>query len=147
MLTISPKVKVSEKFKILYDLPQGTNTVILIGGRGGMKTYEASKWIAFQAAIKKERCAILRDERSLIRESILNEVLLRYDTANRDGALDVSCQKLETGIKDRRTGEMIVFTKGFRASTRDKKANLKSLSNVKYAIVEELEDITDVDSF
>lgn len=141
------RIKVSPKFKILYNLPEGTHTVILIGGRGGMKTYEASKWIAFQAAVKKQRCVILRDERSLVRESILNEVLLRYDTANKEGALDVSCQKLETGIKDKRTGEMIVFTKGFRASTNEKRANLKSLSDVKYAIVEEAEDITDVDSF
>lgn len=140
-------VKCLPQYRVLYDLPAGTNIVVLIGGRGGGKTYEVSKWAAFQATIKKKRCSILRDEKSLIRESILNEVLLRYDTANRDGILDMQYQKLETGIKDKRTGEMLVFTKGFRASDNQKSANLKSISNVDYAIIEEGEDITDPEKF
>lgn len=137
----------SKPFEILYDLPKGTNTVILIGGRGGKKTYEASKFIAFSSTIKKKRCAILRDEKELIRESILNEVLLRYDTANENGALNPYYQRLDTGIKDRATSEMLVFTKGFRASQSDKRANLKSISNVDIAVIEEAEDIRDVDKF
>lgn len=144
---MSIKVKCLEPFKVLYDLPKETNIVILIGGRGGSKTYEASKWIAFQSTIKKKRCAVLRDEKSLIRESILNEVLMRYDSANESGILDQYYQKLETGIKDKATNEMLVFTKGFRASQTDKRANLKSISNVDYAIIEEAEDIRDVDKF
>jgi len=141
------KVKCLEPFKILYNLPPETNVIILIGGRGGSKTYETSKWITFQATIKKKRCVVLRDEKSLIRESILNEVLERYNSANANGVLDQYYQKLETGIKDKETNEMLVFTKGFRASTTEKKANLKSISNVDYAIIEEGEDIRDVDKF
>jgi PBSX family phage terminase large subunit len=144
---MSVKIKVPEKFKILYNLPLNTNFIILIGGRAGMKTYEASKWITIQSTVKEKRCVILRDEKSLIRESILNEILIRYDTANKNGALDRFYEKMETGIKNRETNEMVIFSKGFRASNNAKSANLKSISNVDYAIIEEAEDIRDFDKF
>jgi PBSX family phage terminase large subunit len=140
-------VRALEPFKCLYRLPEGTNTVICIGGRGGAKTYEVSKFIAFSATIKKKRVVVLRDEKELIRESILNEVLMRYDTANASGALSAFYQRLDTGIKDIQTNEMLVFTKGFRASTTDKRANLKSISNIDMAVIEEAEDIRDEEKF
>lgn len=135
------------QFKILYDPPQGTNLFILIGGRGGAKTYEASKYAAVMSTIKGKRTVILRDEKSLIKDSILNEVLLRFDTANSNGTLGRHYERLDTGIKSRRTNEMMVFTKGFRASTLEKKANLKSLSNIDIAMVEEAEDIRNEEQF
>lgn len=134
-------------FDVLYDLPEKTNLIVCIGGRGGAKTYEISKFIAYQATVKGKRCVILRDEKELIRESILNEVLLRYDTADEDGILSENYERLDTGIKYRLTNEMIVFTKGFRASQKNKKANLKSISNVDIAVIEEAEDIIDEDKF
>lgn len=134
-------------FEILYNLPPDTNTIVLIGGRGGMKTYEASKFIAFSATIRKKRCAILRDEASKIRQSILNEILLRYDTANAYGGLDKDFQKQDMGVKDRKTGNDLVFTLGFRMSSNDKKAGLKSVSDVDIAVIEEAEDIRDVQKF
>jgi PBSX family phage terminase large subunit len=135
------------QFDILYNLPAGTNTVVLIGGRGGAKTYEVSKFVAFMATVKKKRCVVLRDEKELIRESILNEILMRFDTADANGQLSQFYERLDTGLKDRRTNEMTVFTKGFRASTTDKKANLKSISNIDIAVIEEAEDIRDVDKY
>lgn len=140
-------IKRLPKYEILYELPQEINLIILIGGRGGAKTYEASKFIAVSSTINKKRSAILRDEKSLIRESILNEILLRYDTANQYGHLSKYYERLDTGIKDKASGEMLVFTKGFRASSNDKKANLKSISNVDIAVIEEAEDIRDENSF
>lgn len=143
----SIKVKCLPQFRQLYDLPAGTNTIVLIGGRGGAKTYEASKFAAFSATIRKKRCVVVRDEKESIRESILNEILLRYDTANANGALSTQFQRLDTGIKDARTGEMMVFTQGFRASSKEKKANLKGVSNVDIALIEEAEDIRDEDKY
>lgn len=141
------QVEALDPFKVLYEPPAGTNIIVAIGGRGGAKTYEVSKYIAFSATIKKKRCVVLRDEKELVRESILNEVLLRYDTANANGALSGHYDRLDTGIKERKTGEMLVFTKGFRASDSQKKANLKSISNIDIAVVEEAEDIRDEEKF
>lgn len=134
-------------FKVLYNLPKDIHVVVCIGGRGGRKTYEVSKFIAKSAAIDKKRCVILRDEKEIIRESILNDILNRYDSANQYGHLDFTCNRLETGIKDRATNEMLVFTKGFRASDLQKKANLKGSSNIDIAVIEEAEDIRDVEKF
>lgn len=141
------KVKAEEPFRILYNLPPEVDMVILIGGRGGMKTYEVSKFAAHNATIRKRRVAVLRDEKESIRESILNEILTRYDTANRNGQLTPYYERLETGLKDRLTGQSVVFTKGFRASSLQKKANMKGISEVDTAVVEEMEDIRDPAKF
>lgn len=145
------KIHCPEKFRLLYNLPEDTSIVILIGGRGGMKTYEASKFAAIQATIKGKRVQIVRDEKTNIRETILNEVLQRYDTANEGGVLSQYFERLETGIKrkanDSKGDEMVVFTKGLRASSNDKKANLKGDSNVDISIIEEAEDLRDEKKF
>lgn len=73
--------------------------------------------------------------------------MMRYDTANEYGLLSGSYERLSTGILDKKTKEMVVFTKGFRASDGQKKANLKSISNIDIAVIEEAEDIRDVDKF
>lgn len=140
-------VKNTGKFKILYELPPDTSVVLLIGARGGGKTYEGSKFAAVQATTKKKRIAILRDEKEPIRQSILNEIFLRYDTANRNGVLDTMFEKTETGIKDRQSGTWLVYTKGFRASTVISKTHLKGISDTDIALIEEAEDIRDVTKF
>jgi len=140
-------VECIDKFKILYDLPAGTRIVILIGGRGGAKTYEASKYIAYQSTIKEKRCVILRDEKEQIKESILSEIKQRYATANENGFLDQFYEVQESGIKSKKTGEMSVFTKGFRASDNQKRANLKGVSQIDIAVIEEAEDVRDVSKF
>lgn len=140
-------VKCLPPFKILYNLPKGTNVIVAIGGRGGSKTYEVSKFAAFSSTIRNKRTVVLRDERETIRESILNEIFLRYDTANTYGHFDGIYDKTESGIRDLESGEMLVFTKGFRASSTQKTANLKSISDVDIAIVEEAEDIRDKTKF
>lgn len=137
------QVECLDPFKILYHLPPGINTIICIGGRGGAKTYEVSKFVAFQSTKNKKRCVVLRDEKELIRESILNEILLRYDTANSSGVLSQLFERLDTGIKNRQNNQMMVFTKGFRASSTEKTANMKSVSDIDVAVVEEAEDIRD----
>lgn len=146
---IAPNIEICDSgpFEVLYKLPEDINLVLCIGGRGGRKTYEISKFTACSSTVKEKRCVVLRDEKELVRESILNEILLRYDTADFEGLLSQQFERLETGIKQRGTNEMVVFSKGFRASSNAKTANLKGVSNIDIAIVEEAEDIRDVDKF
>jgi phage terminase large subunit len=134
-------------FKLLYDRPPDVDLIVCIGGRGGKKTYEVSKFGAFSSTIKKKRVAVLRDEKETIRESILNEIFSRYDSANKYGHFEPLYDKLETGIRDKQTGEMLVFTKGFRASSNEKRTNMKGISEVDIAIVEEAEDIRSFEKF
>lgn len=134
-------------FKVLYNLPEGTNIVIAMGGRGGAKSWEVSKFTAYSATIKKKRCVVLRDEKEKIRESILNEIFNRYDTANAHGHFDGLYDKLDTGIRDKKTGDMLIFSQGFRASSKEKRSNLKGVSDIDIAIVEEAEDIRSFSKF
>lgn len=142
-----PIVKAQPEFKILYDLPTGTNTICCIGGRGGKKTYEVSKWAAFSATFLKKRIVVLRDEKELIKESILNEIWERYDKANASGRLTAEFIKNDTELKDRKTGKTLIYTKGFRASNNAKAANLKGPSDIDIALIEECEDIRDPEKF
>lgn len=137
----------NKQFKKLYSLPPDINLIICIGGRGGMKSWEISKFTTYSSTIKKKRCVVLRDEKEKIRESILNEIFNRYDTANQYGHLDQFYTKLDTGIKDKETGDMVVFSQGFRASSKDKKSNLKGVSDIDIAIIEEAEDIRSFEKF
>lgn len=146
-LKASGVVPINDKCTKLYELPEGTNLVIMIGGRGGVKTTEGSRFIALKSAAEKKRCVILRDEKDSIKASILNEVLLRFDEHNEHWYFDLEIERLATGLKEKQSDQMLVFTKGFRASTNDKRANLKSVSDVDIALVEEAEDIRDVSKF
>lgn len=144
---IDVEVHAHPKFQILYDLPKDANIIICIGGRAGAKTYEVSKYAISQAVTNKKRIVVIRDERSLIKESILNEIWLRYDSANETGILDRMFEKYENELKDKKTGKTLIYTKGFKASDGQKKANLKGPSDIDIAILEEGEDIRDKDKF
>lgn len=134
----------------LWNLPEGTRTVVLIGGRGGAKTYGVSDFIAYSAAVNRKRCVVLRDEKSKIKGSILNEILLRYD----DIPFHTNTERQETGLKydkvqpnGSKVGYDIVFTMGFRASENAKTATMKGISDIDIAIIEEAEDIRDVEKY
>lgn len=141
-------VKPEPEYQILYpeNRPDGTTLYICIGGRAGKKTHEVSKFVVAEA-ITLKRIVILRDEKALIKESILNEIWTRYDSFNDDGWLDSFYAKNETELKDKKTGKTLIYTKGFRASDLQKKANLKGPSDIDIAIIEEGEDIRDKTKF
>lgn len=140
-------VKRLPQYDILYNPPPETNLIVCIGGRGGAKTYEVSKFIAYSCSVKKKRAVILRDEQALIKETILNEIWTRYDTANSNGRLDQECIKNETELKDRKTSKTLLYTKGFRATSLVKTANMKGPSDIDIAVVEEGEDIRSKEMF
>ena len=48
--------------------------VVNIGGRGGGKSYEGSKFVTIKAITEKKRVVVLRDEKTSISDSILNEI-------------------------------------------------------------------------
>lgn len=134
-------------FEILYKLPTDINFIVCMGGRGGRKTYEVSKFVAKKTSIDKKRAVILRDEKSLIEETILNEIWLRYDRANINGRLDQECIKNSNELIERKTKKTLLYTKGFRATSLAKTANMKGPSDIDIAVIEEGEDITSKEMF
>lgn len=112
-----------------------------------MKTYEVSKFIAQQVVQEEKRAVVIRDEKEQIRESILNEIWQRYDTANEDGLLDGLFSKNKTELVKVENGETMLYTKGFKPSDNSKSSNLKGAANIDLAIIEEAEDIRDVTKY
>lgn len=147
ILRRSGAVPVLEHLMPLWNLPKGTHTCVLISGRGGAKTHGVSDFIAGQSAVYKKRCVVLRDEKSHIKDTILNEILLRYDTYDEYLNLSAECEKQATGIKEKKTGKELVYTKGFRASDSKKRANMKGVSDIDISVIEEAEDLIDQDKY
>lgn len=137
------------KFRILYELPPGTWMVINVGGRGGGKSHEVSKWGILKVITEEKRLALLRDQQSTIAQSIFHEIKLRFNEINE------KCQDYyrsiwemqENGLKNLATGLLHIFSKGFKTSKNSQKAGLKSIADVDIAIVEEFEDIDDEGRF
>ena len=147
MITIRPNPL--KPFRPLYNLPNGTWMVVNIGGRGGGKSYEGSKFVTIQATAYNKRVVVLRDEKTSISDSILNEIKNRYNEINdkAGGYLDKFFEFNNHELKELINGNKLIFTKGFRASSNQKTANLKSISDIDIAIIEEFEDITDEMAF
>lgn len=132
-------VKVHPKFEILFNPPEDLRVLILIGGRGGMKSHYAAEGTNFHVLVKKKRVQILRDEATKIKNSILSVILEKYDTISHAFG---SFSRTENSIKNKK-GVEVVFTQGFKASSNDKTANMKGIAGVDIGIVEELADIRD----
>lgn len=130
-------VKVHPKFEILFNPPEDLRVLILIGGRGGMKSHYAAEGTNFHVLVKKKRVQILRDEATKIKNSILSVILEKYDTISHAFG---SFSRTENSIKNKK-GVEVVFTQGFKASSNDKTANMKGIAGVDIGIVEELADI------
>lgn len=148
LMLASGVLPVLDPFMKLYERDPETDLIICIGGRGGGKTHEVSKFSVVDATSNNRRQAILRDEKEAIRESILNEIFMRYDEAINNGHVEENkFEKIASGLRKKGTPEMMIFTKGFRASSTQKKTNLKGVSDTDTAIIEEAEDIRDYAKF
>lgn len=144
-MRLSGVVPVLDPFMDLWDLPEGTHTIVLMSGRGTGKTHVVSELTANVVAAMRKRCVVLRDEKSKIKDTILNEILMRFDELPYDTS---GILRQETGLKEaKKDGKTLVFTMGFKASSNAKTANMKGPSDIDIAIVEEAEDIRDVDKF
>ncbi len=148
-MTVTIKPNPLPKFRPLYQPPAGTWLIINIGGRGGGKSHEVSKWATLEALTKDKRIALLRDEQSTIAQSIMHEIKMRYAEINEKagGYFNAKWEMQDNGLKNREKGVLHVFSKGFRTSKTNQKAGLKSIADVDIAILEEFEDISDEEKF
>jgi len=140
-------VKNHPKYERLFKPRDGIRTTLLIGGRAGMKTYQASLAINYHVVVNGYRVQVLRDEATKIKNSIMDEIFTRFDKANKDGVLSKEFSKTENSIKNIKTSKDVVFTQGFRASSNEKTSHMKGVSNVNIGVVEEMADIRDEDRF
>lgn len=136
-------------YRPLYELKEDTWLIINLGGRGGGKSYEVSKFGTIMPLQFGKRVVVLRDQQSTIEQSILDEIKNRYNEINEKsgGFYNDYFEFQSRNLKNKKTGKDVIFTKGFQTSNVNQKANLKSIADVDIAIIEEFEDIRDEQKF
>lgn len=132
---------VNQAYKEIFVNIAGKRYLILMGGRGAGRSTVASQRVnAKLIAPEYYRCAIMRYVLGDIRNSIYREILDRAD---------------ENGVKDKlhindsqmviQYGANTVNAVGFKKSSGEQKAKLKSLANYNEVIIEEADEIPEED--
>lgn len=112
-----------------------------MGGRGAGRSTVASQFaLAKLTSDEYFRCAIMRYVLSDIRNSIYREILDRADEMEITESLSIN-----DGTMTIKYGNNSINAMGFRKSSGDQKAKLKSLANYNCIIIEEADEIPEAD--
>lgn len=131
--------KVNRKYRDLFI--GGKRYVILMGGRGAGRSTVASQYAnAKLVAPEYFRCAIMRYVLGDIRNSIYREIT---DRAQENGILDAL--DINDSTMTIAHGANSINAVGFKKSSGDQKAKLKSLANYNCVIIEEADEIPEED--
>lgn len=133
------KQEVNKQYKDLF----ATNKryAILMGGRGAGRSTVASQ-LALSRLVAPDyfRCAIMRYVLGDIRNSIFREIT---DRATENGILD--SLDINDNSMTIQHGANTINAVGFKKSSGDQKAKLKSLANYNCVIIEEADEINEAD--
>lgn len=114
---------------------------ILMGGRGAGRSTVASQFaLAKLVAPEYFRCAIMRYVLGDIRNSIYREITDRAEEGGVLNSLDIN-----DSVMSIQYGANSINAVGFRKSSGDQKAKLKSLANYNCVIIEEADEIPEED--
>lgn len=113
----------------------------MMGGRGAGRSTVASQFANAKLVAKEYfRCAIMRYVLGDIRNSIYREIT---DRAEENGVLDKL--DINDSVMSIKYGANSINAVGFRKSSGDQKAKLKSLANYNCVIIEEADEIPEED--
>lgn len=114
---------------------------ILMGGRGAGRSTVASQYaLAKLAAPEYFRCAVMRYVLGDIRNSIFKEIIDRAEENNVSQSLDINDSQMVISH-----GANTINAVGFKKSSGEQKAKLKSLANYTDVIIEEADEISEED--
>jgi len=132
---------VNKVYAPLFQSTKGIRYAFLMGGRGGGRSTVASQYALSKLTSDGYfRCAIMRYILGDIRNSIFQEILDRAEESGQLGSL-----KINEGFMDIEYGRNSINAVGFKKSSGDQKAKLKSLASYNTVIIEEAEEISEED--
>lgn len=132
---------VNKKYEGLWKPPAGTRYIILMGGRGAGRSTAASQFaISMLAGAKYFRCAIMRYVLGDIRNSIYQEIIDRTEENGEKEKFDIN-----DGLMTLAYGANRINAVGFKKSSGEQKAKLKSLANYNCVLIEEAEEVSEED--
>lgn len=130
---------VNEVYKPLFT--SNKTYVILMGGRGAGRSTVASQYAnAKLVAPEYFRCAIMRYVLGDIRNSIYKEIIDRAEENGITDSLEINESTMTVTY-----GSNSINAVGFKKSSGDQKAKLKSLANYTDVIIEEADEINEED--
>lgn len=130
---------VNEVYKPLFT--SNLTYKILMGGRGAGRSTVASQYaMAKLAAPEYFRCAIMRYVLGDIRNSIYKEITDRAEDTGVSDAIDINDSQMVLTY-----GANSINAVGFKKSSGEQKAKLKSLANYTDVIIEEADEISEED--
>lgn len=137
---------VNECWKPLFIKRNGVRYIIIMGGRGAGRSYVASQFaLAKLIAPEYFRCAIMRLVHEDIRNSIWQEIVDRVNDQGIANNLQIANNEMKMKFKTKKPdgSEQInsINALGFKASSGDRSAKLKSLASYNTVIIEEAEEI------
>lgn len=131
--------KVNSRYAPVFT--QKPRYIILMGGRGAGRSTVASQYATSKlVAPEYFRCAIMRYVLGDIRNSIYREIIDRTRENDIKGALDINDSQMSIAY-----GANSINAVGFKKSSGDQKAKLKSLANYTTVIIEEADEIPEAD--
>lgn len=130
---------VNEAYKPLFT--SNLTYKILLGGRGAGRSTVASQYaMARLVAPEYFRCAIMRYVLGDIRNSIYKEIIDRAEDTGVAESIDINESTMTLTY-----GANSINAVGFKKSSGDQKAKLKSLANYTDVIIEEADEISEED--
>lgn len=122
-------------------IEQNKRYYLICGGRAGGRSYFASQYATASLLTKGYfRCAIMRYVQGDIRNSIFQEIIDRLEELEFSNTVNIN----ENGLKLEYANNKINGI-GFRKSSSDQKAKLKSLAGYTDVIIEEAEEVCEED--
>lgn len=130
--------KVNKIYKPLFT--EDSRYFFLMGGRGRGGSYVGSQYALVNLTAEDYfRCAIMRQIYKDIRHSMFQEIKDRIDEQELDAI------KTKENTMTFEYGDNMIDAKGFRKSSSDQSAKLKSLANYNTVIIEEADEIDEED--
>jgi phage terminase large subunit len=130
---------INDVYKPIFN--SGKTYTVLLGGRGAGRSTVASQYACARLADPKYfRCAIMRLVLGDIRNSIYKEIVDRAEENGITGAININDSQMVITH-----GMNSINAVGFKKSSGEQKAKLKSLANYTDVIIEEADEISEED--
>jgi len=134
----SDKIKLSEKFQPLFDIPKGVDVFILTGGRYSQKSFAVSTSAVTNCKAYGHRTLYSRFTNASLKDSIYAEVEEKIKMLRVDDYFNLTINRIDSLFNDAK----IVF-KGLKAGSNQQTANLKGLKDFSCWILDEAEELMD----
>ena len=135
-------LKVSNKYKHLFDRPESVDTYVITGGRFSQKSFAVGTASVYLSIHKEHRILYGRYTSVSTKDSTFPEVEEKINLLEYENYFNISQNRIDCNLNESK----IIF-KGFKTGSKVQSASLKSLKDFSCLIIEEAEEIPDFDTY